>query len=230
MKNLLWLIIIVIIAFAAAFLLPKYQQVSLPQPQFSLYYQQARVIKSFQLSDHHGKAFTNKNLQGKWSFVFIGYTSCPDVCPTTLQNLNFVYDDLKKIAANSQILFLSVDPKRDSVAKLNKYIGYFNKEFIALRGEHDQLIPFTRNLGLMYSLVDDENASSVNKENHDETKYEKKYEQNYLVNHSASIALINPQGKVAAIFKPEIAVGKVPSIEGEKLLSDFAKIVALGAH
>ena len=218
MKSFLWFIFIITGAIAIAYLIPKFQQQPLAQPQFSLYYQQPRLLAPFQLSEHHGNAFTNKALQNKWSFVFIGYTSCPDVCPTTLQNLNFIYDDLKKIAVNSQILFLSVDPKRDSVEKLNKYIGYFNPEFIALRATHDVLIPFTRNLGLMYSIVDDENTDEAAQED------------NYLVNHSASIALINPQGKIAALFKPEIAIGKVPSIEGDKLVSDFAKIVALSAQ
>ena len=217
MTRLLWLIIILVSAFSGAFLWQQFQKTSLPQPQFALYYNQARVVKPFQLSDHHGNVFTNKNLLGKWSFVFIGYTSCPDVCPTTLQNLNFVYDDLKKIAVNSQILFVSVDPKRDSVAKLNQYINYFNKEFIALKAEHDQLFPFTRNLGLMYGIVENTQDNSAEKD------------ANYLVNHSASIALINPQGNVAALFKPELAVGKVPSIEGEQLIGDFAKIIALNA-
>lgn len=177
------------------------------QPEYALYYQQAREIKSFELTDHQGKAFTHNELKDKWSFVFFGYTSCPDVCPTTLQNLGFIYDDLKAIRVNSQVLLVSVDPNRDTQEKLSQYIAYFNPEFIALRAGHELLFPFARNLGLMYAISDEG--------------------EDYLVDHSASIVLINPDGYITAIFKPEQAVGKVPSIDTDKLLSDYQKIVAL---
>jgi protein SCO1/2 len=177
------------------------------QPEHALYYQQPRDIKPFELTDHHGQIFSKAQLKDKWSFVFLGYTSCPDVCPTTLQNLGFIYDDLKTVASNSQILLVSVDPNRDTQEKLSQYIPYFNPEFIALRGEHGALFPFARNLGLMYAISDEGEG--------------------YLVDHSASIVLINPNGQIMSIFKPEQAVGKVPVINNDKLLSDFEKIVAL---
>lgn len=177
------------------------------QPEHALFYQQKRDIKPFELTDHNGQAFTNESLKGKWSLVFFGYTSCPDVCPTTLQNLGFIYDELKAAASNTQVLLVSVDPNRDTQDKLNQYIAYFNPEFIALRAEHDVLFPLSRNLGLMYAFSDEE--------------------EHYLVDHSASIVLVNPAGKITAIFKPEQAVGKVPAIDNDKLLSDYQKIVAL---
>lgn len=138
---------------------------------------------------------------------FFGYTSCPDVCPTTLQNLGFIYDELKAISANSQVLLVSVDPGRDTQEKLSQYIAYFNPEFIALKGGHDALFPFARNMGLMYAIGGEG--------------------EDYLVDHSASIVLVNPDGNITAIFKPEQAVGQVPSIDSDKLLSDYQKIVAL---
>ena len=139
--------------------------------------------------------------------MFFGYTSCPDVCPTTLQNLGFIYDDLKAAANNSQVLLVSVDPQRDNQGKLSQYIAYFNPEFIALRAGHGVLFPFARNMGLMYA---------INGEGDD-----------YLVDHSASLVLINPDGLITAIFKPEQEVGKVPSIDSDKLVSDYQKIVEL---
>ena len=177
------------------------------QPEHALYYQQPRAIKPFELTDHTGQLFTKAQLKDKWSLVFLGYTSCPDICPTTLQNLGFIYDDLKAIANNSQVLLVTVDPYRDTQEKLNQYIPYFNSEFIALRGEHSALFPFARNLGLMYAISDEGEG--------------------YLVDHSASIVLINPDGNIISIFKPEQEVGKVLAIDNEKLLSDYQKIVAL---
>ena len=185
---------------------------------FALHYQQAREVKPFELTDHLGNSFDNASLKEHWSWVFFGYTSCPDVCPTTLQELNFIYDELKAIANNNQVLLVSVDPKRDSQEKLASYIGYFNPEFKALRGDHGALFPFARNLGLMYAITEPEEAM---KDDHGQSV------ENYLVDHSASLVLINPAGNVEAIFKPEQALGQVPVIEGDKLVSDFAKIVAL---
>ncbi len=208
MNKLLFAIVVIISIAVGALLFQKLSQ--LPLPEHALYYQQAREVKPFELTDEQGNAYTNAQLMGKWSLVFFGYTSCPDVCPTTLQNLNFIYDDLIKISNNAQVMLVSVDPIRDTQEKLAKYIAYFNAEFKALRAEHSALYPFARNLGLMYAIVDDENKKD-----------------SYLVDHSASIVLINPEGKISAIFRPEQIVGQVPSIDGDKLVNDFQKIVAL---
>ena len=195
----------ILAAVTGAFMFNSMNQ--LPQPEHALYYQQPREIKSFTLIDHNGQKFNKEKLAGKWSIVFFGYTSCPDVCPTTLQNLGFIYDDLKTIANNTQVLLVSVDPQRDTQEKLKQYIAYFNPEVIALRAEHSELFPFSRNLGLMYAIGG-------------EGEY-------YLVDHSASLVLINPDGQISAIFKPEQEVGKVPSINSDYLLSDYKKIVGL---
>jgi len=205
MNKLMVPLVALFAAISGFFLFQKFV-VKLPAPEHALYYQQTRVVKPFQLTDQNGIAFTNEQLKKQWSFVFFGYTSCPDVCPTTLQSLNFIYDELSAVA-NTQVLLVTVDPKRDTQQKLAQYIQYFNKDFIALRGEHDMLFPFARNMGLMYSISDNE--------------------KDYLVDHSASIVLINPQGNIAAIFKPEQEVGEVPAVDSEKLLSDYRKIVAL---
>jgi protein SCO1/2 len=192
-------------------------------PEYALHYKQARPISPFTLTDELGQPFNNAQLLDKWSLVFFGYTSCPDVCPTTLQNLNFIYEDLTTIASNSQVLLVSVDPKRDTTAKLEQYIGYFNPNFKALRADHDVLFPFSRNLGLMYAITSKEANKETSKDEVDVAEED----ETYWVDHSASLVLINPAGKIAAIFRPEQEVGEVPSIDNDKLLSDYQKIVAL---
>jgi protein SCO1/2 len=189
---------------------------ALPKPQYALHYQQAREIPAFNLTDETGQSFNNSQLQDKWSLIFFGYTSCPDICPTTLQNLNFIYEDLITIANNSQVLLVSVDPKRDTQERLAQYITYFNPDFKALRAEHDVLFPFSRNLGLMYAITDKDGNTSN--------------EDDYWVDHSASLVLINPEGKIEAIFKPEQEVGELPTINNDKLISDYEKIVTLYTH
>ena len=206
--NKLLTIIVVFVALGTGALV--YQtSINLAQPEHSLYYKEPRVIKPFQFEDHHGEIFNNENLANKWSVVFFGYTSCPDVCPTTLQELNFAYDELKIASKDVQILLVSVDPVRDTTKKLAQYISYFNNEFIALRAGHSVLFPFARNMGLMYSITDGSKGEG------------------YLVDHSASIVLINPEGKIAAIFKPEHELGELPIISGDYLVSDLTKIVNL---
>lgn len=227
--NKIVILIVALGALAAGVML--FGQVNKKAPvEFALHYQQARDIKAFELTDHFGEAFNNESLKGHWSWVFFGYTSCPDVCPTTLQEMNFIYDDLKAISNKSQVLLVSVDPERDTQAKLASYIGYFNPEFKALYGHHGVLFPFARNLGLMYAITESEPASeqkSGQKVNSDAKDNHGATATRYLVDHSASLVLINPAGKVEAIFKPKQALGEVPVIEGDKLVSDFAKIVAL---
>ncbi|WP_371374796.1 SCO family protein [Thalassotalea aquiviva] len=202
--------LVFILAVAAAALgvfFYQYQQQQ-SEPEHALLYPQPRLLSDFELTDHNGQSFSKAQLQDKWSLFFIGYTSCPDVCPMTLQELTYIYPKLQALTNNKvQVVLVSADPKRDTVSKLNSYIRYFNPDFVAVRAEHDVLYPFTRNLGLMYAIADTN-------------------EEYYLVNHSASIVMTNPQGNIQAIFKPLPATepGSIPSIDQEALVTDFEKI------
>ncbi|RJG49492.1 SCO family protein [Motilimonas pumila] len=178
-------------------------------------YDPPKVIEPFELQ-RGGGSFNNKDLLGKWSLVFIGYTFCPDVCPTTLSDLNRIAPQLAANPAKEpvQVLFVSVDPNRDQAGKLTEYTHYFNPDFIGLTAEHTTLFPFTRQLGMVYSIV------------------EQGTEGYYLVDHSASIALINPEGKLQGVFRPEFEQafrperekGTVPSVDMQQLVKDLAVI------
>jgi protein SCO1/2 len=207
------LLIIILAVVSTAIGVFVYQQhIANQQPELALLYQTPRTLASFELTDNNGNSFTNEQLRGKWTLFFFGYTSCPDICPITLQELNYVYPELQEITDNNmQVALVTADPKRDSQEKLNSYIGYFNKEFFALRAGHEVLFPFARSLGLMYAIVENTELD------------------NYLVNHSASIILTNPNGQIHAIFKPveHATPGSVPSIDSDIMLSDFSKIYDL---
>ncbi|PJG58570.1 SCO family protein [Aeromonas cavernicola] len=167
-----------------------------------------RDINDFHLTDANGQPFNPASLQRHWTFLFVGYTFCPDICPTTLADLRSVYDQLKQVAPSSQVMFISADPQRDDSARLKSYTAFFHPEFKAATGSHDKLFPFVRNLGLVYSIAD-------------------QGEKDYLVDHSASIVLINPAGKLQAVFRPKIAPGAVPRVDMATMVSDFARIVTL---
>ncbi|MBU3020314.1 SCO family protein [Aestuariibacter sp. A3R04] len=179
--------------------------------KYFTFYPASRPIKPFDLTQANGHPFTKKNLQNAWTLVFVGYTYCPDICPTTMASLNKIWPELSSIKSEypTQVLFLSVDPKRDTIQRLESYIGYFNEEFIAATGPHKDLFPLVRNLGLMYAIAGDT-------ENPD-----------YLVDHSASVVLINPNAEVIGRFKPIMEPGKLAISDVEQILVDMPEIVKL---
>ena len=170
-------------------------------------YQPVRTLEKFSLQDQNGKVFSNANLKGKWSFIFLGYISCPDICPLTMANFSRVLPELEQsVTLPTQVVFVSVDPKRDTTEKMAEYTHYFHKNIVGLHAEHKDLFPFVRNLGLMYSVPTEEQID------------------NYYVDHSASVILTNPDGNITAIFKPKIVSGQVPSVDMETLAKDFATL------
>jgi len=144
-------------------------------------------LQPFTLADKDNQAFTNKQLNGKWSFIFFGYTHCPDICPTTLNTLKQVHNALKKhpkAISNLQVIFVSVDPERDKPKALAKYTEYFNKEFISVTGTEDNLLSFSRQFAAAY------------------IKQPTKIPGDYLVSHTSSIFLVDPKSRIVASFSP----------------------------
>lgn len=145
------------------------------------------ALSTFQLVDQDQQPFGRERLAGHWTFLFFGYTHCPDVCPFTLAEMDRVYQRLATSAdglRDTQFVFVSVDPKRDTPEILDGYVKYFNKTFIGATAARPQLDALTGQLGVHYEYVDEISPSE------------------YTVNHSASIFLIDPQGRLATTFSP----------------------------
>lgn len=159
----------------------------------------ARDISAFELVDHHGKPFTNTTLQGVWSFLFFGYTHCPDVCPTTLSVLNSVAQKLGSDASNVRFIFISVDPERDTPEHLARFVSYFNSDFIGVTGKPEAIEALTKQLGVLSMRV----ASDANPDS-------------YLMDHTAGVFLVDPDGKYHAVF--------MPPLTAEKIAGDFNQI------
>ncbi len=161
---------------------------------------EAKSLPQFALEDHLGKAFTNESLFGQWSFVFFGYTHCPDICPTTLVLLNEVDEILKKTpdVALPKIIFISVDPERDTKELLANYVTYFNSEFVGVRGSLQQLQNLTMPLGIAFGKEGDGR-------NNDE------------VFHSARILLIDSKARLKALFSSPHDINQIAS--------DYIKII-----
>jgi protein SCO1/2 len=160
-----------------------------------------KPLPAFSLHGPRG-AFGNANLVGQWSFMFFGYTQCPDICPTALTLMK----DLKAALAGRQgtpaqgfqVVFVSVDPQRDTLRLLGEYMAAFDPNFVGITGGDAALSSLVKNLGVYYQRND-----ATDK-------------QNYTVDHSAAIYLIDPQGRLAAVFSP-------PQ-QAAKMATDFRRI------
>jgi protein SCO1 len=159
-----------------------------------------KTINNFTLTDDTGKPFTNDNLKNHWTFMFFGFTHCGDVCPNTLAELNKMYQQLEaKLPADQlpQIVFISVDPERDTTDVLHQYVQNFNPHFIAATGNIDSLNPFVQDLGIYYSKVPNEQDPNT-----------------YSMDHSSQLYVFNPDGNWAGILTyPQSADELVKSYE-----------------
>ncbi|MBT0587884.1 SCO family protein [Alteromonas oceanisediminis] len=207
-------IALVIGVYAATIIAPPKQGIgeqpgSAGDTAFMQRYPQPRELSEFTLTSHDSEVFTKDDFRGKWSLLFVGYTYCPDICPTTLAELNNAYPDIIAAAGNEplQIVFLSVDPKRDTPERLKQYMQFFNEKFVGVTGEHSELFPLVRSMGMMYSMTE----STDNP--------------NYLVDHSASVVVINPQAQVIGRFKPEHKPGAIPISDTAQIIADLPRIM-----
>lgn len=151
-----------------------------------------RSFKDFSLVDYNNQAFTPENLKGKWTLVFFGFTYCPDVCPTTLALLNRFYQQQQTtgLATDLQIVLVSVDPARDTPEKLYDYVRFFNQDFVGVTGEFLDLHRFATQLNIPFSKAPGGG-------------------ENYTIEHSANIAIINPQGHYVGFFRSPLALSKL---------------------
>ncbi len=161
-----------------------------------------RPVADFTLTDTAGKPFTRANLMGHWTIIFPGYTSCPDVCPTTLAELKGVENRMGSLADRLHILFISVDPERDTPQKLDQYVHYFDPRFQAATGTIDALEALGRNLGFVFDKTPGTTPGS------------------YTIDHSAALMLIDPQGSLAGYlvppFKPDVLAADMKNVMENK--------------
>jgi protein SCO1/2 len=145
----------------------------------------ARPLPEFSLVDGQGQAFGPKQLKGRWTFLFFGYTHCPDVCPTTLATLNQAMEAITRNgdAEHTQVVFVSVDPGRDDPQQLGQYVRFFNPDFKGVTGSGADIDTLATPLGIVHARVANPNDA-----------------ENYLVDHTASVLLVSPEGALIALF------------------------------
>jgi len=162
----------------------------------------ARKLPDFSLIDAQGRQFGSADLNGHWSLMFFGYTNCPDFCPTTLTTLAAVEKRLRADGALviPQVIFVSVDAKRDTPAQLAKYVPYFDPHFIGLTAaDQPSIEAVAKKLGVAVSIQ----AAA---------------DGNYTVDHSGAIFVLDPDGRLSAILTGPFTVAA--------LLEDIRRITA----
>lgn len=157
--------------------------------------QSAEPAKNFTLTNPMGQRVSLTDFRGQFVMLYFGYTTCPDVCPTTLAELHKARKLLGRNADQLQVVMITVDPARDTPALLAEYVTHFDSSFMALTGPPDEIAQVASAFGVFYERAPEESALG------------------YLVNHTATVMLIDRGGSLRAIFPF--------GVKGEDIASDL---------
>lgn len=171
---------------AGALLWRAFQMSAAPAGQTLLLLPEPREIADFSLMDQGGEPFSREQFKGNWSLLFFGFTSCPDICPNTLFQLQQARQILQEVLAEAELprfYLVSVDPERDTPEKLARYLAYFDPAFTGLSGADEQLRALSMQLGIAYHVSAHEPGAT-----------------DYNVDHSAALLLLNPEAQLVGVM------------------------------
>jgi protein SCO1 len=154
----------------------------------------------FVLEDGNGKPVTDRDFRGKYMLVYFGYTFCPDVCPTTLNEVTDALDRLGPKAARLQPIFITIDPKRDTPAVVKQYTAAFTPHLLGLTGTPEQIADVAKSYRVYYA----ENRTGPGPND-------------YSMDHSSILYLMGPDGKFIAPIRADE--------DGAQMATDIAKLM-----
>jgi protein SCO1/2 len=152
----------------------------------------------FDLTTVDGRDVTLASYKGKWLLIYFGYTFCPDVCPTVLTEIGGALKELGPKAAHVQVLFITVDPVRDSAAVMKRYLKAFDPRIQGLRGDPDAIETAAKSFHVYY------HARSVGAGE-------------YAIDHSSYVYVLNPEGEFVELLAPDVP--------GHKIAEDIRKLI-----
>ena len=162
----------------------------------------ATYAQGFDLPDFDGKPRTLADFRGKVTLVFFGYTQCPDACPTTMAELSGVLKTLGPDASRVQVVFITVDPSRDTPALLKNYVTNFRPDFLALRGDEAQTNKVVKDFKVVVEKVPGKTADS------------------YTIDHTAGTYVFDPQGRIRLFasqsLEPALLTADIQALLAEK--------------
>ncbi len=173
-------------AALAGFWLARELDSSGPELASGTWLPRPKTIADFHLTDNLGRPFSLRDLQGKPALVFFGFTHCPDVCPTTLAKLAQV----KKQSPGLRVVFVTIDPERDTAPLVGQYVHAFDPDFIGLTGDPRTITQLAGEFGVAVNKVELPGGD-------------------YTMDHSAVVFLLNDRGQIAGIFTPPFETPKL---------------------
>lgn len=144
------------------------------------HFDEPRVVSDFDMTNHLGEPVNLNSLRGGWSLIFFGFTTCPDICPTTLSVLS---ESVKEMASTPRVIMVTVDPERDTSERLSQYVPAFHPDFAGYRGTFDETVKLAEQLNVAFGKIPGPQADS------------------YTMDHTASLVLMDPQGRYAGFLK-----------------------------
>lgn len=193
LASTLGIIAVVVSLFVYTMTQPRIMGVKDLVANGAITYEEPKQLRPFTLIDQNGRDFTQENFKGKWTVLFFGFSHCGGFCPTTLAMLKEFHQQLKPdITDQTQIVMVSVDPKRDTPERLKEYMQAFNPEFIGLTGLEGFIQLLSNQLFIAY-----------------ERNTEESPDKNYQVPHGEQLVLINPNGDYHGFFKPPFSLGRL---------------------
>lgn len=177
---------------AARFAFAPQSPQAAPATQAVRLFSPPRELPAFSLRQSDGTPLVPGELKGHWTLVFLGFTHCPDVCPTTLAELSRAQKQWEALPepVRPRVLFVSVDPERDTPDRIGEYAHHFHRDTLAATADIPALEKFTRSLSLVFAKVRPEGAPG----------------DAYTIDHSATLAVLDPQGRMAGIVQPPLDV------------------------
>lgn len=180
-----------------------------PELQAVRLFQPARTLPPFELTQSDGTPLEASELQGHWTAVFLGFTHCPDICPTTLAELARAQKAWEPIpeATRPRVLFVSVDPERDTPELIGRYAHAFHPDTLAATGTLPALEKLAASLSMVFAKVPPPDGVPADQ---------------YSIDHSATIAVLDPQGRMAGLIQPPL--------EPEKIAADLQALTGTSAR
>lgn len=171
-----------------------------PAPQYGVPVNASKPIADFRLDSTLGHPVALSDFAGRYLVVYFGYTTCPDICPTTLADLGKAEKLLGKDAQRMQMLFITVDPERDSVERMRDYLAFFGPNFIGLRGSLQETEAIASQFGVVY-----------------QKQYHSASATDYLMDHSAAVIVLDPQRRPLVLFPY--------GVSAEQLAGDLRRVM-----
>lgn len=179
-----------------------------PQTQAVRLFDPPRELPAFSLRQSDGTQLVPGELKGHWTLVFLGFTHCPDVCPLTLAQLAQAQKQWATLPESTRprVLFVSVDPERDTPDRIGEYAHAFHRDTLAATADVPALEAFARSLSMVFAKAPVEDGTPADQ---------------YSVDHSAALAVLDPQGRMSGLVQPPF--------DAKAIASDMAALTAASA-